>query len=446
MFPVKIINRNSGKVLDVDNASLSDGANVQQWGDWGGDNQLWWIEDRGSDKKSIRGVKSGKALDVTAGSKDNFANIQQWGYWGGDNQLWKIEQVEEGWFTIKSCSSGKVLDVSGHSMDDGGNVQQYTYGDGTNQQWRFEQVIRPAVLNQATVKWKNGANYDQMEMDSSTLIGVQSDGNIFVVNPDSGVSTLSAVGGVIVTKTPLGPGYKLVDSVAFMRVSNGESVNGLDTVDVAIFEGHAEAELQPLYAGAGVGFNLAGGSASIFDFNLGVGLSTGVGLKDESVELKVAGTGVTVGRKISISVLDNSFGIDLVRTAHAVWYTGKELGVAVAIVPGAMEDTGSSLLEEFKSMPGTFADAGVGIWSSVKQIPGAFAPIPGAFADAGKELGGMVADGATGAAKGIAGAATSVASGTADVASGAYHAAKDGVEEVGKVAGKVASKLNPFNW
>ena len=325
------------------------------------------------------------------------------------------------------------------------------------------------ALENAKMKWKDASDYDQLSLDSSTLLGVESSGNIFVVNPDSGVQTLSAVGGVIVTKTALGPSYKLVDSVALMRVANeGTTLGGLDTVDVAIFEGHAEAELQPLYAGAGVGFNLAGGSASIFDFNLGAGLSTGAGLKDESIELKLAGTGVTVGRKISISVFDNSFGIDFVRSAHAVWAVGKEIFAAVAVVPGAMADGGSALLNEFKAMPSTFASAGVDLWTGVKQIPGAFAQIPGAFAYAGKQLGGMiadgavavaggvadaattvaggVADGAVAVAGGVAGAATTVAGGVADAATAVADVASDAVDAAKKTAGKVLDTINPFNW
>lgn len=325
------------------------------------------------------------------------------------------------------------------------------------------------ALENAKMKWKDASDYDQLPLDSSTLLGVESSGNIFVANPDSGVQTLSVVGGVIVTKTALGPSYKLVDSVAFMRVANeGTTLGGLDTVDVAIFEGHADAELQPLYAGAGVGFNLAGGSASIFDFNLGAGLSTGAGLKDESIELKLAGTGVTVGRKISISVFDNSFGIDLVRSAHAVWAVGKEIFAAVAIVPGAMADGGSALLNEFKAMPSAFASAGVDLWTSVKQIPGAFAQIPGAFAYAGKQLGGMiadgavavaggvagvattvaggVADGAVAVAGGVAGAATTVAGGVADAATAVADVASDAADAAKKTAGKVLDTINPFNW
>ena len=113
------------------------------------------------------------------------------------------------------------------------------------------------ALENAKITWRDASNYDQLGMNDSTLLGVESSGNLFIYNPDSGVSTLNAVGGIIVTKTPLGPDYKAVDSISFMKVVNNHPINGLDTVNVNIFEGYAEAELSPMYAGAGVGSNLA---------------------------------------------------------------------------------------------------------------------------------------------------------------------------------------------
>jgi hypothetical protein len=53
--------------------------------------------------------------------------------------------------------------------------------------------------------------------------------------------------------------------------------------------------------------------ASAFDCKLGLSASTGVGVRDDSVEVKALGTGITLGRKVGISVLGSSFGIDFGR-------------------------------------------------------------------------------------------------------------------------------------
>jgi len=39
----KIVSRNSGKVLDVYQASVNDGGTIVQWTDNGGTNQLWQL-------------------------------------------------------------------------------------------------------------------------------------------------------------------------------------------------------------------------------------------------------------------------------------------------------------------------------------------------------------------------------------------------------------------
>jgi hypothetical protein len=251
--------------------------------------------------------------------------------------------------------------------------------DIANDDGSLRLVARPVgnALDEAKVKWTSAAEYDKLGIDESSLIGVTADGNTMVIGPGSSVSTVSVKGGVIVTKTLLGPKYSVIASEAVMRIASNGTVGHIDAVDVSILEAYAGADMAPLYAGAGVGFRLAGGSASIFDFDLGVGLTTGAGIKDNSVEVKLAGTGVTVGQKISISVFNNSFGLDLVRTAHAVGYVGGQLIVAVAVVPGALKNAGVSLATEFKSMPETFAKAGKDIGSEAAKIPGALASVPG---------------------------------------------------------------------
>src|SRR3990170_5531111 len=38
-----LVNRNSGKALEVQNASTADGGNIVQYAQWGGDNQQWQL-------------------------------------------------------------------------------------------------------------------------------------------------------------------------------------------------------------------------------------------------------------------------------------------------------------------------------------------------------------------------------------------------------------------
>jgi len=131
----EIVNRNSGLVLDVANASTSNGANVQQYSYWGGTNQQWSLVDVGSGYYKIQNANSGMVLDVANASTSNGANVQQYSYWGGTNQQWSLVDVGSGYYKIQNVNSGLVLDVANQSTSDGANIQQYSYWGGTNQQW-----------------------------------------------------------------------------------------------------------------------------------------------------------------------------------------------------------------------------------------------------------------------------------------------------------------------
>jgi len=47
------------------------------------------------------------------------------------------------------------------------------------------------------------------------------------------------------------------------------------------------------------------------EYTLGVGVTTGAGIRDDSASIKVLGCGVTVGRKMSLSIFDSEIGVDL---------------------------------------------------------------------------------------------------------------------------------------
>jgi hypothetical protein len=137
----KIVNKNSGKALDVYQKSTADGANVDQWTDNGGTNQQWKLVDAGSGYYKVQNVNSGKVLDVENMSTANGANVQQYGAWsGGTNQEWQFVDVGSGYYKVVNHNSGKVLDVYAKSTADGANVQQYTDNAGANQQWQLVAV------------------------------------------------------------------------------------------------------------------------------------------------------------------------------------------------------------------------------------------------------------------------------------------------------------------
>ena len=85
----------------------------------------------------------------------------------------------------------------------------------------------------------------------------------------------------------------------------------ISQVSVGVGTAQAGVTTSGTYVGANAGVSLIGGNVSAVDFNVGAGVSTGVGIQDDSVQAKVAGCGVSIGRKMGISVFDNSISLDL---------------------------------------------------------------------------------------------------------------------------------------
>lgn len=131
----ELVNRNSGKALDVNGGSTADGGDVIQWTWSNGNNQKWRIDNLGNGYYTLTNVNSGKLLDVIGGSTADGGNVIQWSSTGGTNQQWQIIDNGGGYYRLINRNSGKALDVNGGSTADGGDVIQWTWSSGNNQQW-----------------------------------------------------------------------------------------------------------------------------------------------------------------------------------------------------------------------------------------------------------------------------------------------------------------------
>lgn len=136
----KIVNRNSGKVADVNGASLSDGTPVIQWGYGGNSNQQWQIVPVCTGIYKVLNRNSGKAMDVSGSSTADGGLIIQWTFGGGFNQQWEIVDVGGGYYTFINRNSRKALDVSGASVDNGAQLIQSGYSGSYSQQWQIIKV------------------------------------------------------------------------------------------------------------------------------------------------------------------------------------------------------------------------------------------------------------------------------------------------------------------
>jgi hypothetical protein len=134
-----LVNRNSGKALDVYNLATNDGARITQWARNDGAQQQWQFVDSGGGYYRLRSKLSGKVLDVADRSTADGAAVVQWSDNSGTNQQFSVQDID-GYIQLINRNSGKALEVQGASTADGGNIVQYADWNGTNQQWALSPV------------------------------------------------------------------------------------------------------------------------------------------------------------------------------------------------------------------------------------------------------------------------------------------------------------------
>lgn len=140
------IKSKTGRVFDVANGKIAAKSNVQMYLMNGSNAQKWTLrkENEYQAAKITNGVyaiqsaaKKSYLLDINNGSTANKANVQIDTQNDKDSQKFKITAVSDGYYKIASVKSGKVLDISNASMVSGTNVQQYTWNASNAQLWKF---------------------------------------------------------------------------------------------------------------------------------------------------------------------------------------------------------------------------------------------------------------------------------------------------------------------
>jgi alpha-glucosidase len=134
----RIVSRNSGKVLAVQNASIADTAAVIQFPFVDATtNDEWRTVDVGGGFVSIINRNSGRVLDVSGASTTAGAPLIQFADRNGTNQQWQMVDVGGGFSRIVSRSTGMDVDVQGASTADNAPIIQWPANGGVNQQWQL---------------------------------------------------------------------------------------------------------------------------------------------------------------------------------------------------------------------------------------------------------------------------------------------------------------------
>ncbi|THV29063.1 RICIN domain-containing protein [Glycomyces paridis] len=132
----QIVNRNSGKLLEVFSALATDGAPAGQWGDTGHATQRWAVDTVSGSTVRLVNVNSGKLLEIPSAQTADGVDTVQWGSTGHATQSWNAA-VSGGWWTFTNANSGKALEIDGCSTADGAVAQQWSANGFACQQWRL---------------------------------------------------------------------------------------------------------------------------------------------------------------------------------------------------------------------------------------------------------------------------------------------------------------------
>lgn len=135
-----LVNRQSGKAMEVANWSTTDGAVVQQWTRNDGAWQQWKFVDSGGGYYRLQNRHSGKVLDLWEWSTADGGEFRQWTDTNAYNQQFKLVDSEGGRVRLYNRHSSKVVTVTDRSTADGATVTQLTDANQYNQQWELVKV------------------------------------------------------------------------------------------------------------------------------------------------------------------------------------------------------------------------------------------------------------------------------------------------------------------
>ena len=135
----KIMNRNSGKYLDLDNNKTDNNTAIVQFDDEGVDASQTWTFTEVMKGKGVYSICSygnkNRGMDVVDFSKDNGAQVQLYDYLCNPHQQFILYDCGEGYYQLVARNSGKVVEIPQSSKGNGEWIKIYDNNGTHTQQW-----------------------------------------------------------------------------------------------------------------------------------------------------------------------------------------------------------------------------------------------------------------------------------------------------------------------
>jgi predicted alpha-1,6-mannanase (GH76 family) len=155
----------SGKLLNVSNASIANGANVDTWTDTKSDAERWVPTFIGNGLYTLTNIGSGKLLHIANATPANSVNVDQNGSASDNTVKWNIVDDGGGYFQLKTAANQNFsLALANGTNANGANVclMQSTADDV--QKWQFTLQTPQAAAPTADIAdtifaaWSTGYN------------------------------------------------------------------------------------------------------------------------------------------------------------------------------------------------------------------------------------------------------------------------------------------------
>lgn len=159
----KIMNRNSGKYLDLDNNKTDNNTAIVQFDDEGVDASQTWTFTEVMNGKGVYSICSygnkNRGMDVADFSKENGAQVQLYDYLGNNHQQFILYDCGEGYYQLVARNSGKVVEIPQSSKGNGEWIKIYDNNGSHTQQWavvenRYDEASAVTLYTDASYKGK----------------------------------------------------------------------------------------------------------------------------------------------------------------------------------------------------------------------------------------------------------------------------------------------------
>ncbi|MCR4647268.1 MAG: RICIN domain-containing protein [Oscillospiraceae bacterium] len=147
-------NVNSGLVMDIENGAMTAGTNVRQWESNGLNCQKWMLTDAGDNYYRIRSMEDPNFALSASGSGDG-GNVALAAYDETDDaQLFRFIKNLDTTYTIVTKASGneRFVEVEAASKTGGANVQQWGNTGSTCQRWKLTGEVLPEPTTEPTTE------------------------------------------------------------------------------------------------------------------------------------------------------------------------------------------------------------------------------------------------------------------------------------------------------